>query len=55
MRLLIAISKSSGWSSESDDGVDSTSCLVSDDGVKSRCVMIGWEVELIAFPRLDGE
>ena len=52
VRLLLAISKSSGWSSEFDDGVDGASCLVSDDGVKLRRVMIGWEVEVLASPRL---
>ena len=53
VRLLFAISSGSRWSSESDDGVDGASCLVSDDGVKSRRVMIGWVVEVLASPRLD--
>ena len=53
VRLLLAISKSLGWSSESDDGIDGASGLVSDDEVKSRCVMIRWEAEVLASPRLD--
>ena len=52
VRLLLAISNVLGWSSESDDSVDGASCLVSDDGVKSRHVTIGWEVEVLASPRL---
>ena len=41
VRLLLVISSGSGWSSESDDSVYDASYLASDDGVKSRCAMIG--------------
>ena len=41
VQLLLVISNGSRWSSESDDGVDGATYLVSDDGVKLRHVMIG--------------
>ena len=50
VRLLLAILNGSGWSSELDDGVDGASRLALDDGIKSRRVMIGWEVEVLASP-----
>ena len=50
VQLLLAISSGLGWSRESDDGVEGASCLVLDDGVKSRHMMIGWEVEVLASP-----
>ena len=48
VQLLLAISICSGWSNESDEGVEGASCLGSDDGVKSRRVIIGCEVEVLA-------
>ena len=48
VQLLLAISICSGWSNESNEGVEGASYLASDDGVKSRRVIIGCKVEVLA-------
>ena len=48
--LLLAISICSGWSGESDEGIEGASRLGSDEKFKSRRVIIGCEVEVLTSP-----